>query len=139
MKQFDGVSAIALILIASFAIDRVVTSVLFVLTWLGWAPDPAVDDRKYKLVYFLLGGALGVFVLAYYGEVRLLAAMGIKTDKFLDTGLTGIVLVGGADRIAGLLKAPGPEPAKPKPEPMVVTGKLVLEGGDAKRVAGQNS
>ncbi|MBI3472041.1 MAG: hypothetical protein HY013_11855 [Candidatus Solibacter usitatus] len=139
MKQFDGVSAIALILIASFAIDRVVTAVLFLLAWVGWAPDPAVDERKYKLIYFLLGGVLGIFVLAHFGQVRVLTALGITIDTYLDTGLTGIVLVGGADRIAGLLKVPGAAPQKEEPQPMVITGKLVLEESAAQKVLGHHS
>jgi hypothetical protein len=139
MKQFDGVSAIALILIASFAIDRVVTAILFLLNWAGWVPDPTVDERKYKLIYFLLGGLLGIFVLAHFGKVRVMTALGIPIDPYLDTALTGIVLVGGADRIAGLLKAPGVEPPREHPQPMVISGKLVLEETAAQKVLGHNS
>ena len=139
IKQFDGVSAIALILIASFAIDRVVTAVLFLLAWAGWAPDPVADERKYKLIYYLLGGALGIFVLAHFGQVRVLTALGIKIDQYLDTTLTGIVLVGGADRIAGLLKAPSGAPQNAAPQPMVITGKLVLEESAAQKILGHHS
>jgi len=130
MKPLDPVSAIALILIASFAIDRVVTAIMFLLTFAGWAPDPVKEEQKYKLIYYLIGGALGIFVLGHFGQVRLLTAMGIPIDRYLDTGLTGIVLVGGADRIAGLLK-PGSAPQveqPPAPPPVVITGKLVLDG-----------
>ncbi len=139
MKQFDGVSAIALILILSFAIDRVVTAVLFLAAWAGLAPD-ATDDRKYKLIYFCLGGVLGIFVLAHFGQVRLMTALGIPIDQYLDTALTGIVLVGGADRIAGLMKAPGGGGApKETPPPMVISGKLVLEESAAKKLLGKES
>ena len=140
IKQFDGVSAIALILILSFAIDRVVTAVLFLAAWAGLAPEAAADDRKYKLIYFCLGGVLGIFVLAHFGQVRLMTALGINIDQYLDTVLTGIVLVGGADRIAGLLKAPGGGGApKETPPPMVISGKLVLEESAAKKLLGKES
>ena len=139
IKQFDGVSAIALILILSFAIDRVVTAVLFLAAWAGLAPDAATDERKYKLIYFCVGGALGIFVLAHFGQVRLMMALGIPIDQYLDTALTGIVLVGGADRIAGLLKAPGGGVPKETPPPMVISGKLVLEESAAKKLLGKES
>lgn len=42
--KIDGISAIAVILIASFAIDRIVTGFLFVLSfwprWAAFAPEP---------------------------------------------------------------------------------------------------
>ena len=140
MKPLDGVSAIALIMIASFAIDRIVAAAMFLLTWAGIVPVSATDDRKYKFVYVLLGGALGIFVLAHFGQVRVFTALGINIDKYLDTLLTGIVLVGGADRIAGMLKAPAaPSISQPAPPPVMITGKLVLEESTAKKVLGQHA
>jgi TctA family transporter len=139
MKQLDGVSAIAMILIGSFAIDRIVTALLFLLSFVRLAPEAAVHERRYKLIYYCLAGVLGIVVLGYYGQVRVLTALGIRIEPLIDTLLTGIVLVGGADRIAELLKAPGAEPRKEEPQPIEITGKLVLEESAAKKVLGHSA
>jgi TctA family transporter len=128
MKQLDGISAIALILVVSFAIDRIVTALLFLLSFVRLAPDRAADERKYKLMYYCLAGVLGIVVLAYYGQVRVLTALGIQIEPLIDTLLTGIVLVGGADRIAEFLKAPGAAPQKQEAQPIEITGKLYFQG-----------
>jgi hypothetical protein len=73
--KIDGISALAVILIASFAIDRIVTGLLFLLSFLErWErafPDPAtVEDtlarvraeKKQKLGYFIFAALLGVGV-----------------------------------------------------------------------------
>jgi hypothetical protein len=126
MKQLDGVTIITLILIASFAIDRIVTAILFLLSFAGLAPD-AATEKKYKLMYFVLAGGFGIGVLAIWGQIRVLKLLGLTADPWLDTFLTGIVLVGGADRIASLIKLPGGGDPKPAPQPIEITGKLVLE------------
>lgn len=131
----DGVTAITMILIASFAIDRIVTVLMFLLSLVHLAPEREAEKR-YKLMYFVLAGVLGIFVLAFYGQVRVLTALGLKVSPALDILLTGIVVVGGADRIASLLKVPVPGEAaeKPQPQPIQITGKLVLEGEAAPKV-----
>jgi hypothetical protein len=54
----------------------------------------------------------------------------MASDPLLDTFLTGIVLVGGSDRIAALLKLPGaPDAERAAPPPIQITGKLTLEDG----------
>lgn len=63
----------------------------------------------------------------------MLTALGIHSDPLIDTLLTGVVLVGGPDRITGLLKAPGAEPQKEEPQPIEITGKLILEESAAIR------
>ncbi len=139
MKQLDGVSAVALILIASFAIDRIVTALLFLLSFVRLVPEAAADERKYKLIYFGLAGLLGTVVLAHYGQVRVLTALGIRIEPLIDTILTGIVLVGGADRIAELLKPPGAESQKEESQPIEITGKLILEESAAQKVLGHSA
>lgn len=142
--KLDGVSAIAVILIASFAIDRIVTGLLFLMsfskTWTRLVPEPATlqepleamrAEKKQKLAYFLIALPLGILVLGWYGGLRLFVALGFQDINYiLDTFITGLVLVAGADRIAGLLKmsgAPGAE--DPAPRPLEVTGRLTLEQG----------
>jgi hypothetical protein len=147
--RIDGVTAITMVLIASFAIDRIVTAVLFLLSFVGAAPDPASAadaaarasaERKYKLLYFTLAGALGVLVLGFYGQMRILSALGLPTNPVLDTVLTGIVLMGGADRIAAFLKVPGAaEAEQPAAQPIQITGTLKLEEGTPKKAFGQSA
>jgi hypothetical protein len=97
----DGVSAIALVLIASFAIDRVVTGLLFLLgfnkKWAKWCPDPKLieetapriaAERRQKLAYFLLAGFFGIIVLAGLGHVRILTAMGLRPEPAVVTSAT---------------------------------------------------
>lgn len=128
---------VAMILIASFAIDRIVTAVTFFLSLLNVTAEASlIDDRaqrataekKNKLLYFAFAlGLAGVF-LAFYTNVRILYALSIPVaNRLLDTILTGIVLVGGADRIAGVLKVPATPAAASAPQPIQVTGTLKLE------------
>ncbi len=135
--QIDGVSAIALILIGSFAIDRIVTALMFLLSFVKLAPEPA-NDRKYKLMYYSLATALAAVIL-YYGHLRVLSAMKIEIDPLVDMVITGIVLVGGADSIAGLLKVPAGDAPEAKPQPIEVTGKLMLDDGASQKVQGQKA
>ena len=146
--KLDGVSAIALVLIASFAIDRLVTGVMFVITFAGLLPDPAMQesasarisaDRKYKLIYYLLAGVLGIFALAHYGHLRLLSALMPTVDPLVDTVVTGLALMGGADRLAEYMKIGAPESAKQTPPAVQVTGKLTLEEGPGKKALGQGA
>lgn len=147
--KIDGVSAIALILIASFGIDRIVTGLLFLLSfikpWTRFVPDPtmiqdtlerAKAEKTNTLIYFVLAGILGVVVLAFFGEVRIFRAMGFdKTNYILDSIMTGLILMAGADRVAGLLKLSGtPGVEKSTSRPIEITGKLILEGEASKKI-----
>ena len=142
--KLDGVTAIALILIASFAIDRIVTATMFLLSFAIPPLDPGSiespgarmrAEKLYKLVYVTAAAVLAVGVVAYYGGVRILSALGIPADPVLDTILTGIVLVGGSDRIAALLKIPGAsEGERAAPPPIQITGKLTLEDGTTAKI-----
>ena len=148
MDRIDGVTALALVLIASFAIDRIVTGSLFLLSFIGaWDrrfPDPAsVKDeveraraeKKHKLVYFAIAGILGGVVLVWIGNFRILSAVLRSQDKsfpsvnpVLDTIITALLLMGGADRLAQVLKMPGASGGeKSESKPIQITGKLILE------------
>jgi hypothetical protein len=148
--KIDGISAIAVIMIASFAIDRIVTGMLFLLSFLKpWRhafPDPgtiqdvlerARAEKKQKLIYFIFAGILGILVLAYYGKVRIFAVIGFpQIDWILDTIATGLILVAGADRIAAILNmASGSGVERSAQRPIEITGKLILEEGAAKRIS----
>jgi len=139
--------AIGVILIASFAIDRIVTGLFFLLSYSKdlhplVAEDSAVggpkDGRAAKtrrLIYTLIGGYLGTVIIAGILNVRLFAmtkfALPDQTPSpLLDTLMTGLILAGGADRLAEALKLFGGSPPERKSDrPIEITGRLVLEQG----------
>ena len=146
--RMDGVTLVSVIVIASFGIERIVKGLLFVLSFIKpWArrfPDPALVEgsieqakarKKEKLAYFTLAGILGIVVMAYVGNIRLLYAVGIETKPAFDVILTGLILVGGSDRIGELLKMSGaPGVGKAEPAPLEIRGTLTLEGGGASEI-----
>lgn len=150
MRPLDGVSAIALIMIASFAIDRIVTAVLFLLSFIPGFPDPnaalgqeqlAYSQKLYKLCYFSLAGVLGVLAMAAWAQIRILSALGVPAGEMTDILITGIVLMGGADRIASVLKTPGASGVEKKAEaePVRVTGTLIVEEESPRKVVSRGA
>lgn len=150
MRPLDGVSALALIMIASFAIDRIVSAVLFLLSFIPGFPDPgaavgpqqlAYAQKLYRLCYFSLAGVLGVLVMAAWAQVRVLSALGVPADRVTDIVITGIVLMGGADRIASVLKTPGASGVQKtaEAEPVRVTGTLVVEEESPRKVVSRGA
>lgn len=150
--RIDGISAIAVVLIASFAIDRIVRGLLFLLSfWRRWnavfhdPDDPAsthAGRKNYRLMYFVLAGALGLVALGWYGKVRILTALGFQgVDPILDTVITGLLLVGGAERTGAVLKGLGaggdlsPATSSAPPQPIEITGTLVLDDSARKMEA----
>jgi hypothetical protein len=138
----NGVSVLAQVVIASFVIDRVVSGVLFVALLAHIAPDPEMADgpkqrvtseRIYKLVYFVLAAALVVAVLVSFPKILILTSMGMQgvTDA-LDRFVTGLLLIGGAERLSQFLQTPGgggqkSEPkTEPPPPPVRIEGTLML-------------
>lgn len=150
IPQIDGLTAIAVILIAAFAIDRIATGILFGLSYLGpWVrtfPDPLsvadgnerrMAEKKQKLAYFVLAGIFAIVVLAGFGNLRIFTQLGFKMNAFLDVIVTGLIMVGGSDRIAAILKlSGGPGADQPTSRPIEITGKLVLEEGASRAVLG---
>jgi len=148
MPKLDGVSAIAVVLIASFAVDRIVTGILFLLSyhkgWKGKFPNPALQSdgerreiaaKNLKLAYFCMAAALAIPLIAGFGKIRMLAALGFPTNPYLDVIVTGLILIGGSDRIAEMLKMSAPGEAKSEPKPITITGKLVLEESHSRTTA----
>ena len=144
MENMNGLTAVTMILILSFAIDRLVTASLFLLsfnkTWTRRFPDPALLDdaalraraeKRRKLIYFSFAGCLGILVLAYFGNVRLLQTSGFKeANPFIDIVVTGLILMAGADRIAQIqpkMSGAAPVAEKPAQRPIEITGKLTIE------------
>ena len=172
--KIDGVSAIAVIVIASFGVDRIVTGMQFLLAYFpAYArrfPEPTLTmnseeyvsaTRQRKLVYFVLAALLSSFMV-WRLEIRIFEAIGFKPTsavaqqsqsepqeepgffskvaaifpsaegwrKFLDGLFTALILMGGADRVAALLKLPGGE--KSESRPIEIKGRIVLEKEDDK-------
>ena len=63
------------------------------------------------------------------GKIRVLAALGFPIDPYLDVLVTGLVLVGGSDRVAEMRKL-GSGEAKSEPEPIAIKGEITLANGD---------
>ena len=118
--DIGGGSAIAVVVIIAFAIERTVTAVLFLLpfnhTWARYFPDPAsVQDpgkriqaeRRQRLIYYSLASLLGL-IIAWIGNVRLLHALGLTDSRVvLDIFVTVLVFVAGSDILAQVTKLSG--------------------------------
>lgn len=132
----DVPSAITAILLCSYAIDRVLKGLLFLLAllpaWNRYIPDPAslpapdsFDDRnasaeawknrkhaetKQKLAYLLPAFVLGAG-LATFGHIRVLHVLGFPdkdtSEMLVDILLSALILMGGADQTAQVLRMLG--------------------------------
>jgi len=142
---------IATILIASFAIDRIVAGLFFLLSYSD-SLRPLIGEsvvqapirnegaaRTRRLLYALFAGYLGIVVIAGILNVRLSALTKLPgganplSNPLLDTLMTGLIVAAGADRVADALKLFGAPGAEKKTEhPIEITGKLVLEQPEEK-------
>ena len=145
--RHDGVSVTAMLALAAFAVERVTTGILFVLSfWKPWQaafPDP--DDlgdpgktgkarRKNKLAYFTLAGVLVLLVVGLSPQIRILNALDMKAPTVLDVGLTCLVLVAGSDRIGEFLKGGESAGVEKSSKPVEIVGRVQLvESGDTSR------
>jgi len=152
-----SIQVAAVVVIASFVIDRVAAGVFFLLSLLGgWNrmfPDPAtIQDasaklaaqKRQKLVYYTFVAALAVTIVVSF-ELRVLQALaitGFEPAPWQDMFFSVLVLMGGSDQIAALLKSPhagkGVELAAP-PKPIEVTGRLTLDENAARATRSGNS
>lgn len=140
--KIDGVTAVALVLLASFAIDRIVTAILFLASFAGGGsdqaqhgpgPESAHAERMHKLAYFVLAGILSVVVLTF-GNIRILRVMGVTdANPLVDAFLTGLLLMGGAERLSGFLQPAGESSTEnSEQKPIQVTGTLTIEDASGK-------
>lgn len=143
--RHDGISVTAMMALAAFAVERVTTGILFLLSFWGlWRaeyPDPerltdpediARAKRKNKLAYFVLAGALVFVVVKWSPEIRILQALDLHTSTVLDIALTCLVLVAGSDRLGEFLKGEGGGGAAEKAsKPVEIVGRVQLIEPDA--------
>jgi hypothetical protein len=128
----DGVTTATMLLLAAFAVDRIVSAVIFIVFRPRRSRETQDIERaawSQKLWYFIVASILAAAILAATSKVRLLQAMGMvydtseALDKFVDLVLTFMVLVGGAERISALLQSSAPAST---PEPLEVQGTITL-------------
>ena len=133
--RLDPASMAVLISIAALVVDRLVSATLLLLSFSKRFPDPTasetlarrVAEKKLRLFSWFLAAAFASAIV-YWSPIRLLGALGLSADRLVDGLLTVLVLTGGADFVGSVLKSRGePETPTPRPEPLEVTGKLVLE------------
>lgn len=146
-------NVIAVILIAAFAIDRIVNGVFFLLSF---SPDlrdllqtPKVEgtgqnasaERMRRLIYGVFAWYLGTIVIAGYMNIRLFAFTGAMVTgetalgnyPLLDILMTGLVLMGGADRLAEAMKLLGSKySSEANQKPLELKGTLILEQSHAR-------
>ncbi len=143
-------NAITIILVAAFAIERIVAGVFFLLSYsAGLRPllcgetshheaahERAVKTRK--LIQALLSGYLGIIVIAGILKIHLFQMMHFhlagdqEPNAFLDMLITGMIVAGGAGPIAEGLKAFSDSIAEKETDrPVELTGKLILEQGSS--------
>ena len=140
--------AITIIVIAAFAIDRLVTGLFFLLSFSADLRPLVSDDvqnrderstQARRLLYGIVAGYFGVVVVAGILRVHLFEMTQIagpgdaKPNALMDTLLTGMILAAGADRLSEMVKTfggghPG-EKAGGGERPIEITGKIVLEQG----------
>jgi hypothetical protein len=137
--RHDGLSVTAMMALAAFAVERVTTGILFLLSfWQRWQtafPDPdeltdsaksAHAKRKAKLAYFVLAGLLVLLVVSLSPQIRILNALNINASAPLDAALTCLVLVAGSDRIGELVKGGASASAESSSKPVEIKGRIQL-------------
>jgi hypothetical protein len=144
----SGTTVVAMVLIGAFAIDRIVTILLFLFELSpGWRlrhPDPRTlaepqrsdAERSQKVRYFALAIPIGLLAVRSF-KPRLLEAIGIQASDGLNWLFSLLVLVGGADRITELLGSSAKDRARESAEaPIKVEGTLTLVSGEHVRAGG---
>ena len=129
VASMDVTAAITIILIASFAIDRLVTLLMFFSPFAKRRAqrDSELLKKRERLTYIALAGVLGL-LLGYFGNIRLLAGLGFSTNVALNSIVTALILIAGSDSISALLKKMGGNAiGESEPKPLVVKGDLTLK------------
>ena len=146
--KHDGVSVTAVIVLASFVIERLTAGMLFLLSsserWRRRFVDPltsknkserAKAERQSKWIHFALAGSLVSLLLWLNGNIGVLHALGIEGYNDLDPVFTWLILVAGSDRLGELLKSEsttGDEHAMP----IEIRGRVMLvEDSDSRSTA----
>jgi hypothetical protein len=116
---------IAIVLLASFAIERVVATVDFLMD----GDALTSPEKKRKLTLFGMSAFLGIVVVWLTG-IRILAVLNVKTESAVDILLTWMILVGGADKLSQLLGG-GSGGGNSKPDQEIPPIKIYIGDKDA--------
>jgi hypothetical protein len=140
--RHDGVSVTALMALAAFAVERLTSGLLYLLSlWKRWEtafPDPgeipnpaesARARRHHRAAYFLIAGALVLIVVSFSPQIRILTALEMQAPAPLDIGLTCLVLVAGSDRIGDFLKGDGAGTERTS-KPVEIVGRVQIMDKD---------
>ena len=136
IHEFGGVSVVAFVLLLSLAIDRLVNGLLFVFSlsqgWRNFCPAPAdlsdpseraAAERIQKTTYFVFAGLFSAIVLWLVGS-GILHEVGFKEGP-LDTFLTGLILMGGAERVSAFSESLGPSTSVAVSEPPTLSSPKI--------------
>jgi hypothetical protein len=145
-----SIQVAAIVVIASFVIDRVAGGVFFLLSlvdaWNEWVPDPAARQdagdklaaqKRQKLIYYSFVAILALSIVFAF-NLRVLGALHVTENPpnvWLDQLFSVLVLMGGSDQIAALLKSPHAGKAvetTSTAKPIEVTGRLTLDESAAR-------
>jgi len=150
VHDLGGISVIAFVLLLSFAIDRVVNGILFALSyskyWRRLCPDPirvpegterALAERAQKIAFFGFASVLSGIVLWMVGS-GILHQVGFAEGP-LDIFMTGLILIGGAERVSEFSKSLSTTPSAAHESPVEIKGTLMLEEGGALQVKKQGA
>jgi len=150
LHELGGISVIAFVLLLSFAIDRVVNGILFALTcsshWRRICPDPVrvpegtervLAERSQKIACFCFAAVFSGFVLWMVGS-GILHQVGFAEGP-LDIFMTGLILIGGAERVSQFSKSFAAAPSAGHEAPVEIKGTLTLEEGAALQVKKQSA
>ena len=153
MNSITGVSTMVLIMVLSFALERIVKAILFLLSFVrAWArrfPDPlmitdpirrAKAERKKTLAHFVFAGILALIFIATWGQIRLFIALGIKDpNALLDILVTTIALVGGSDLTSKIVPLLGKgDSVESSNQPITITGRLILDNSSSTELEEQS-
>lgn len=135
--KHDGITLAAMIVLASFVVERVKGGVLFLLAgsgaWRGIFPElSALKDealrkaqRRQKTVEFLLAGLLVLVALVFFPQLRVFETLGLPPNGPLDFALTWLILTTGSDKLGEFLSG-NRELARPEPAPVKIVGDVRL-------------
>ncbi len=134
-SQASPVALGAVLILSSFAIDRFVSALLFVVNYFRLPKDGTKrvpTDRqaaKEKFAYYFLAGLLASWVVVTYPVARVMHTLNFYPYwRELDYFVSIVVILGGADRIAALAPSKGAVvPRDSGPRPVEIKGRVTLE------------
>jgi hypothetical protein len=143
----NATSALVLILVLSFAADRLAKGLLFVLSLSPFVsrafPDPKLVEagekrvraaRRGLILYTVVVGSIAGAAIYFFPEIRIIEMLsGPQTHAFIDIVVTVIVVMGGSDlvgrivQVSGLGEGPAAPGGAGRNDPIEISGRLTLE------------